>query len=245
MHSTSFATSFAALALLAAIALAPGAHAQEEDAPSPDDTPHITVTGTAATSVVPDQAEIRLGIAVDKPTAQEAWDEDARRVKDVIDAAKTAGIKPQDIASSGVSLFQLHQTVRQPDGSSHDQPQGFRAAHELTIKVAALDRIGALTGTLIGKGADTFGGVSFSVAHPEPLGDKLRGDAMRDARHQAEILAAAAGVKLGRLLSVEPPDRQVPVRPFVRTRSAGPATMDVEPGTQTLSAEVEASWAIE
>ena len=236
---------FAALGLFCTLAAATGVCAQDDDGSSLDDTPHITVTGTAATSVVPDQAEIRLGVAVEKPTAQAAWDEDARRVKDVIDAAKFAGVKPQDIATSGVSLFQVNQLVRQPDGTSRDQPQGFRAAHELTIKVAALDSIGALTGTLIGKGADTFGGVSFSVAHPEPLQDKLRGDAMHDARHQAEILAAAAGVKLGRLLSVERPDRQVPVRPFVRARSAGPATMDVEPGTQTLSAEVEASWAIE
>ena len=236
---------FAALGLLAAVALASTARAQDDDRPSLDAVPHITVTGTAATAVVPDQAEIRVGISVEKPSAQEAWDEDARRVKGVIDAAKTAGIKPQDIATAGVNLFQEQEVVRQPDGTSRSQPKGFRASHELRIRVVELERIGSLTGTLIGKGADTFGGVSFSVAHPEPIQDKLRGDAMRDARHQAETLAAAAGVKLGRLLSVERPDRQVSVRPQMRVRAAGPATMDVEPGTETLSAEVEASWATE
>ena len=235
----------AALCLLAAaLALSP-ARAQDDDQPSLDDTPHITVTGTAATAVAPDQAEIRVGVGVERPTAQEAWGEDARRVKDVIDAAKTAGIKPQDIATAGVNLSQDYETVHQPDGTSRSEPKGFRASHELRIRVAELERIGSLTGTLIGKGADTFGGVSFSVAHPEPIQDKLRADALRDARRQAETLAAAAGVKLGRLLSVERPDRQVAVRPVVRARNAGPATMDVEPGTQTLSAEVEASWAIE
>lgn len=237
--------SLATLGLLAAFALPAGASAQDDDQPSLDDTPHITVTGTAATAVVPDQAEIRLGISVEKPTAQEAWDDDARRVKDVIDAAKTAGIKPQDIATTGVNLYQEHEMVRQPDGSSRNEPKGFRASHELRIRVVQLEQIGSLTGTLIGKGADQFGGVSFSVARPEPIQDKLRGDALRDARHQAETLAAAAGVKLGKLLSVERPDHVVAVRPVVRARNAGPPTMDVEPGTQTLSVEVEASWAIE
>lgn len=236
---------FAAFTLLASLALAPSARAQDDDQPSLDDIPHITVTGTAATAVVPDQAEIRVGIVVEKPTAQEAWDEDAGRIKDVVDAAKAAGVKPQDIATAGVNLFQEQQMVRQPDGSSRSEPKGFRASHELRIRVTQLEQIGSLTGTLIGKGANTFGGVSFSVARPEPIQDKLRGDALRDARHQAETLAAAAGVKLGRLLSIERPDRVVAVRPLVRARSAGPATMDVEPGTETLSAEVEASWAIE
>ncbi len=236
---------FATLSLVAGLALASGARAQDDDQSSLDDTPHITVTGTAATAVVPDQAEIRIGVSVEKATAQEAWDEDAKRVKDVIDAAKTAGIKPQDIATAGVNLFQEQETVRQPDGTSRNEPKGFRASHELRIRVTQLEQIGSLTGTLISKGADRFGGVSFSVAHPEPIQDKLRGDALRDARHQAETLAAAAGVKLGRLLSVDRPDHLVAVRPVVRARNAGPATMDVEPGTETLSAEVEASWAIE
>lgn len=229
----------------AALVLGGGARAQDDDQPSLDEISHITVTGTAATAVVPDQAEIRVGVSVEKPTAQEAWDEDARIVKNVIDAAKASGIKPQDIATEGVDLFQQSELVRQPDGTSRTVPKGFRASHTLRLRMAELDRIGSLTGTLIGKGADTFGGVSFSVAHPETIQDKLRGDAVRDARHQAETLAAAAGVKLGRLLSVERADRQLAVRPAVRIRNAGPATMDVEPGTQTLSAEVEASWAIE
>ena len=234
-----------AVLLAAGVASIPGARAQDDDQPSLDDIPHITVTGTAATSVVPDLAEIRVGVGVAKPTAQEAWDEDARRVKDVVDAAKAAGIKPQDIATTAVDLFQEQELLRRPDGSSRNEPKGFRASHQLSIRVVDLERIGSLTGALIAKGADTFGGVAFSVAHPEPIQDKLRADAVRDARHQAETMAAAAGVKLGRLLLLQRPDREIAVRPVVRARNAGPATMDVEPGTQTLSAEVEATWAVE
>lgn len=239
--------SFHPLALAAACLFVPFAAslAADDDAPSPDDTPHITVVGSAATTAVPDQAEIRLGVTARGATAPEAWDEDARRVKAVIDAAKTAGVKPQDIATAGVDLFQEEEVVHRPDGTSRSEPKGFRASHQLRIKVAEVERVGSLTGTLIGKGADTFGGVSFTVARPEPIQDKLRADAMRDARHNAEILAAAAGVKLGRLLSVQRPDRQVAVRPVARLRNAGPATMEMEPGTETLSAEIEASWAIE
>ena len=234
--------SAAALTLL----LASGnALAQDNDAMAIDDTPHITVVGTAAAEVAPDVAEIRLSVTVEKATPGEAWDACSKLAQDVIDAAKAAGVKPQNIATTHVDLFQDVENTRQPDGTTKRDARGFRATEGLRIRMAELDKIGSMTGALIAKGANTFEGVSFSVAKPAALQDKLRAEAMLNARHQADILAEAASVRLGRLLQVERPDRPAPVRPVVRTTMAGPSTMPVEPGTETLSAEVEATYAIE
>ena len=64
---------------------------------------------------------------------------------------------------------------------------------------------------------------------------------MRDARHQAGILADAAGVKLGRLLQVERPDQPA----MARRSGQGDLDLPIEPGTRTLRKAVEATYAIE
>ncbi len=217
---------------------------KDTDATSIDDTPHITVLGEAVADVTPDTAEIRLGVTTEKPTAAEAWEAVSTLGQVLVDAAKATGVKPQDIGTTRIDLSQRYDTARQPDGTTTNVSRGFQASYMLRVRSSGFDKIGSLTQTLIAKGANSFEGVSFSSTHPEALRDKLRGEAMRDARHQAEILADAAGVKLGALLQVERPDQVgAAVRPL--TRSLAAAAMPVEPGTQTMSAEVEATYAIE
>ena len=225
-----------------------GAHlalAQDDDRASIDDTPHITVLGTAATLVAPDTAEIRIGVATEKPTAAEAWTADSTLAKGIIDAAKEAGVRPQDIGTTRIAMFEEVDNVRQPDGTFKREPRGYRASHDLSIRTGKIEAIGSLTQAMIDKGANTFEGVSFSVASASALRDKLGGDALRDARQKAEILAQAGGVRLGRLLQVERPTTATAVQPMRRAAQVGAATMSVEPGTETLTEEVEATYAIE
>ena len=233
----------AAICLLVGCTPAPVVPSDDDDTTSIDDTPHITVVGTAHTEVVPDTAVIRIGVSAEKPTAADAWESDSKLSRAVVDAAKAAGIGSPDIGTAQVDLAQQFDDVRQPDGTTKRTPRGFKASQSLTIKLTDFSKIGSLTQTLIDKGADSFEGVSFSNAPNGAVEDKLRGDAVRDARHQADILAKAAGVTLGRLLQIERPDQPGAARPFVRSLAAN--GMPIEPGTQTLSAEVEATYAIE
>ena len=97
----------------------------------------------------------------------------------------------------------------------------------------------------IEKGADTFKGITFRVGASDTLREKLAGDALRQARRKAEVLAAAANVKLGRLLAIERPDTAVSPRVNRALDLAGGSSMPVASGTQTLSEEVEATYAID
>ena len=188
---------------------------------------------------------IRIGVATEKPTAAEAWDADSTLAKGIIDAAKAAGVKPQDIGTTRISMFEETDNVRQPDGTFKRERRGYRASHDLSIRTSAIEKIGSLTQTMIDKGANTFQGVSFSVAGADALRDKLGGDALRNARQKAGVLAEAGGVRLGRLLQVERATNPGAPRPARRNTQVGASTMSVEPGTETLTEEVEATYAIE
>jgi hypothetical protein len=113
-----------------------------------------------------------------------------------------------------------------------------------------LDKAGALAQSLIDKGATQFNGISFSVEHPERVMDTLLASAVRDAKRQAEIVAQAAGVKLGRVLLIERPEAKdgVVVHPRampLAMAAPGAASMPVEAGTETLRNEMQVTWAVE
>ena len=234
-----------ALAAILLIAAAAPASAQDDDErPSVDDTPHITATGSATATLAPDIARLSLGVTTERPSAAEAARTNAEAAQRIIDAAKAAGVATSDLTTIAVSLFPVNEMVRQPDGTSKQEMHGFRATYILAVDVRDMAKAGALAQTLIDKGANQFNGLTFRVEHPEAALDKLRASAMRDAKRQAGILADAAGVKLGRLLQVEPPDcaNGSPVNSRVMSMSA---PMPVEAGQQTLRAEIEATYEIQ
>ncbi len=241
------------LALALVVAAAGVARAQDdEDTPSLDDTPRITVAGSATTEVAPDLATITLGVTNHKPTAKAAADATATAAQAIVDEAKAEGVKPADIATQTLTLAQTFED--QQDAHGHfigRKATGFDASNTVAIRIRDLAKAGTLAQALIDKGANTFDGIAFSIEHPQPILDKLAGEAVANAKRQAEIMAQAAGVKLGHVLVIERAGAAPPFRarayaaPMAMARVAAPASMPVEAGSQALSAEVSVSWAID
>lgn len=221
----------------------------DSDTASLDDTPHITITGTASAEVVPDIAELSLGVSTEKPRAPDAAAETARIARDIIDTAKAQGVESQDIRTQSITLTQTFDNVNDANGHFISRkPRGFLAGTVIAIRTRALAKAGALAQSLIDKGATASNGISFSIEHPERAMDTLLAAAVRDAKRQAEIAAGAAGIRLGRILLIERPDA-APGRPMARaygSAMAAAAKMPVpaEPGTETLRNEISVTWAV-
>lgn len=242
-----FTTAFAAMLISGATAVR--AQQSDDDSNAIDDRPHITIIGTASTQVVPDLAEISLGVLTEKAGAAEASAENARIAQGIIDAAKAQGVEAPDIRTQAVTLTQVFDEVHDANGRfTGRKPRGFSAENTIAIRVRALDKAGALTQILIGKGATQFNGISFSLEHPEPVRDKLLAEAVRDAKRKAAIAADASGVKLGPVLLIERPSADSGSAPLFnkpRMLAAMAPAVPVEPGTETLSSEMEVTWALE
>ncbi len=241
------------LALALALVVAAGtARAQDDDdTPSLDDTPRITVGGSATTEVAPDLATITLGVTGHAPTAKAAAETNATAAQKIVAEAKAEGIDPADIATRSVTLAQTYEDQQDAHGRVTGRtPSGFDASDTIAIRVRDLAKAGPLAQALIDKGANAFDGIAFSVEHPQPILDRLAGEAVANAKRQAATMAQAAGVKLGRVLVIErtsaaPPFGAHAFAPMAMTRVAAPAPMPVEAGRQALTADVTVSWAID
>lgn len=162
--------------------------------------PQITVTGEAAVQAAPDMAVLSLGVTTQGASAEAAMTANSEALARVIDQLKAAGIAAEDIQTTNLSLS--------PNWTGYDASggaqviSGYTATNMVTVRVRALDGLGKVLAAAVGDGANSLNGLSFEMSEPRPAQDAAREAATKDARARAELLAAAAGVKLGRLLSI-------------------------------------------
>ena len=95
----------------------------------------------------------------------------------------------------------------------------------------------------VAQGANSVYGIRFGLIDPAPLLDEARKRAMADARRKAELYAAAAGLKVGRVVSVQEAGAASP-RPEMAARAMMSA-VPVAAGEQEIQASVSVTYALE
>ncbi|TWI29399.1 SIMPL domain-containing protein [Paracoccus sulfuroxidans] len=201
----------------------------------------LTVTGEGRATAEPDMAMINVGVSTRGKTAGEAMAENATRQKAVIDALKAQGVEDRDIQTSGLNLSP------EMSYSQDGKPPvltGYAAQNMVTIRVRKLDGLGATLDALVETGANEINSISFTREDMSEGEDEARADAIASARHRAEVMAKAAGMRLGPLMALS--DSAVsngPVPMMAMASRAGDAT-PIAAGELTLSATVNATYAL-
>jgi uncharacterized protein len=207
------------------------------------DIPRLRVPASATVEVKPDIAHIMIGVVSERKTAAEAAGENARAAQAVIEQAKALGIAERDIRTLGITLVPIYSDERDPPGRGRRTLTGYTARNTVELRVRDIDKVGTVARGLIDKGANLLGGVHFTVSDADQRIDALRVTAIKDAAVKAKMYADALGLRLGRVLEIEPeqesPERGTMVRAQAADAGGG---IPVEPGMQTLRARVTVTW---
>ncbi|NDV48195.1 MULTISPECIES: SIMPL domain-containing protein [unclassified Salipiger] len=185
----------AALMAATCLALAAPALAQAQEAP----LPRITVTGEGEVAAAPDMATVSLGITAENAEAGAAMDEASRVAESLLARLDELGIAAADRQSSDISLRPVWSNGE--DGTTRGIT-GYEAGNMLTVRVRDLDRIGEVLGAVLDGGANQLSGLSFGLQEPKPVMQDARRAAVADAMDKARVLAEAAGVTLGPVISI-------------------------------------------
>jgi uncharacterized protein YggE len=203
---------FQALALSTALALPLAAPALAEA--------QITVIGEASIAATPDMATVSLGVTTEGATAAEAMAANSKALAAVIERLKSAGIAENDLQTSNLSLS--------PNWVGYDSGQtptisNYMAMNMLNVRVRDLSALGGVLDASIADGANTLNGITFELAAPRPVQDEARKAAVADAAAKAALYAEAAGVKLGKVMSIsEQQNYNGPVPVFMDAKAASP-----------------------
>jgi uncharacterized protein len=226
---------FSALILASAMALPLAAPTLAQEAM----TRTINVTGTGTVEAAPDMATLMIGVTTQAPTAAEALAANSKATDAVIARLTASGIEARDMQTSNLSIT--------PNWTGYDSMtptiSGYIASNMLTVRVRALDTTGAVLDAAVADGANTLNGMTFGLADPEPAYKEARKEAVADARAKAELLATAAGVKLGQVLSVTDSGAMTDPAPMYRD-SVSASPVPVVGGELGLIANVSVTWEI-
>jgi uncharacterized protein YggE len=222
------------LVLAGAIALGARAPARAQSAPAAL-PPAIKVEGQASAEVTPDLARLSLGVVADRPSASAAASEVGKAAQAMVEQIKAEGIDDKDVVTTSVTLMPVY-----PDAAP-GHPSAVRA---VGARGGRPPRAGAVAAHLVDKGANTIEGIAYASSQEPAVLDRLRGEAMRDARRQAEIYVEALGLKLGRVLEIVPEGGRFVVQGGVRMAAGATAPIPVEPGALPVRASVSVRWEI-
>lgn len=207
----------------------------------------IDITGQGSVTATPDEAVVSSGVVTDADTAAAALAANSAAMTEMIAAVKAAGIEARHIQTSGFSVQPRYVRVKPDTEEETLKIAGYRVSNSVTVRITDLDKLGTLLDTMVQDGANQVNGISFLVSEADKLRDEARKAAMTDAIRKATLYADAAGVKLGRILSIS--EQWNSPRPQVfataRAEKAFDAAPPVEVGEETLDVQVNVSWEIQ
>ncbi|MDP5308266.1 SIMPL domain-containing protein [Paracoccus spongiarum] len=203
----------------------------------------LSVTGQGESRIAPDIATVQLGVTTQAETAAEAMRQNATQQTAVIDALTGAGVAESDIQTSGLSLNPM---VDYGEGRA-PRVTGYQASNVVAVRVTEIDRLGVVLDAIVAAGANEINGISFAREDRKAAEDDARRAAVEDAAHKAGVLAEAAGLRLGPILTLRDGQLAEGPRPMARMAAemgAAPDAVPVQPGELSMSTSVQIDYAL-
>jgi len=211
-----------------------------------DPPPQISVVGNGVVRLTPDLAVIAFAV---ETTAREAAAAVAGNAKQ--SGALAAAIKSQigDGDRVETTRYSLDPIYEQRERGSNAPPRitGYVARNEVRVQSRRVDQVGKLIDAATAAGANRINSLDFTLEdRAAAYGEALR-KAGGDARRQAETIAAALGVELGRILSASTSGSPVVTPRQYRGMAMAMegAPTPVEPGEVSVDAALSVVFAIE
>jgi uncharacterized protein YggE len=199
----------------------------------------ITVRAVGRASVKPDTVFVNLGVEARDPTLAAATAEVSRRMAAALARVKAFGVADADIVTVGYSVDPIPAQRR-----SEEEPiriVAYRVSNVVRVRIRDVAAAGRIVDGAVAEGANTVSALQFTVSNPAPAEREARAQAVALAATKAKELAAATGVPLGEVISIEEDPVQSPVpvsRALFSTGAPGP----IEAGELEIVVGVQARY---
>jgi len=153
----------------------------------------ITVSGQGSVKVMPDIAYVDIGIFTEHANAATAQSRNAEQMANVLAALKEFGIKDEDIKTSG---YYMHPRYNYSNSGSA-QVTGYTINNNLSVTVRDITLVGEAIDTAIAAGANTSGGIQFTIADSGAYYAEALALAIGNAKSKSAAIAETLQVTIG------------------------------------------------
>ena len=204
----------------------------------------ITVQGLGSVMVKSDRAGICLGVRETDKELMAAQNRVNEKIAAIIEALKAMDVAEEAISTNGIGIYPNY------NYDENDTITGYTASNTLYVTVADVDNTGAYIDAAFAAGANSLDYVEFSAVETEEAAARALQLAVDSAKAKAQVLADAAGLKLGEILEIQDNADSGFVRGdfYAKTSAAegdAGAGTGVLAGMQNVTATVNITFALE
>lgn len=156
----------------------------------------LEISATSRVESMPNRFTLSFAIDTDAPLAKIAVSENAARTEKVFAELRSIGGKESKIWTAGFSLAPLYEK------GDPTKPSGFRARNTVFLESKALDKAGLFIDSAAEAGVSRIGNLEFTSDTEDKLRTEAAVKALRQATHDAEMLARTAGLSIRRIIRI-------------------------------------------
>ncbi len=204
----------------------------------------IWVSGEGRVTVVPDVAILSLGVEAQALTVEEALNEAAVAMDQVMATLRANGIAEKDIQTQWFNIYPVRRWLE----GDYEILLGYRVSNMVTAKIRDVAATGSIIDAVAQAGGDLIQiqGVSFVVDNPSIYYAEARAMAVADAMAKAQQLADLAGVQLGKPFYITESGGFIPIyRDYAMLGDGLVATTPISPGETEITLTVQMAFAIQ
>jgi uncharacterized protein YggE len=205
----------------------------------------ISVNGQGKATAPPDMAVIQTGVVTQGARAAEALSNNNEVMKKILGVLKTYKIASKDVQTSSFNVSP--EFKRDERGRRQPEIVGYRVTNQVRVEVRNLADLGKVLDALVQAGSNQVSGVSFGIDDPTGVLNQARNRAIADARSRAELYVQAAGVRLGKVLTISEQPIELPQpRHFgLSLAKEAVSSVPVATGEQEFRARIHMVFALE
>ena len=205
-------------------------------------TPTISSSATADAKFSPDRATVSIAVQTKASTATAAAQENATKQTAVMSSLRALGLSSEQLSTTGYSV---NPEYKYPQNAA-PVLAGYTVTNTVLADIHDIKMVGKVLDTALASGSNVISSLDFYASNTDAARQSALEKAVARARTDAQTAATAAGGSLGSLihLSVSGGSAAPPPRPMYMAKLARAAAAETEinPGQQTLSVSVSASW---
>ena len=208
-------------------------------ADTPCDGHSVSVTGMGSVQVAPDRVSFTVGVFTNASTVSAAFKANNEKTHRVVAALKERGVKDAEIQTSNFAINSAWE-----DTANVRKRAGYNVTNNVTVTREDPKGVSDLIQAAVDAGANEANGVRFFNANPTAARERAIELAVRDARAQADKLAAATGTSIGRVMAMTTSEGFI--NPVTKSGYVAEAitvsSLDIEAGTNTVSYSVTITY---
>ena len=198
----------------------------------------ISVSATGEASIAPDLAIVAFTVTGDGKELGTTRSDVNARASAVLERLRELEVADADLNAPDVGIHPQY------DYRKGQKLIGYRVDRHMTAKVRDLDRLGEVLDGVVGAGANEVFGAQMSAADPSAAEHAALEAAMGSARAKAEVLAAAAGVKLGDVARIEEDADRGGGMPMPKGRMMTAMAESADAGTEVATGDLTVTRSI-